>query len=316
MLESARKVFREALGVRKNETILLIYDKPTENVGKAFINAAAMLDLTLTPRMIEVTSGNGADPDPETIAMMQKHNIVIGATKFSLTHCAAMTAARENFGIRGCTLPGITDDLFARSMQVSPKELQAAGQRWKERLADVRKIRIVTAKGTDITFGIGKCPIWVDDARFESAGVVGNIPAGEVFMVPDDGTANGRLVVDASIASMPWKEGDPDCIIDIRKGAAVGFESDRGTQLEKTLAQVDKQAFIVAEFGIGTNPFLRLSGNLLEDEKVKGTIHIAFGNSASMGGSNQVPVHIDCLIREPDIFADDVQVMEKGEWKV
>ena len=75
MLDSARKVFREALGVRKNETILLIYDQPTENVGKAFINAAAMLDLTLTPRMIEVTGGNGADPDPETIAMMQKHNI-------------------------------------------------------------------------------------------------------------------------------------------------------------------------------------------------------------------------------------------------
>lgn len=316
MLDSARKVFREALGVRKNETILLIYDKPTENVGKAFINAAAMLDLSLTPRMIEVTGGNGADPDPETIAMMQKYNIVIGATKFSLTHCAAMTAARENFGIRGCTLPGITDDLFARSMQVSPKELQAAGRRWKERLDGVRKIRIVTAKGTDITFGIGKCPILVDDARFESAGIVGNIPAGEVFMVPDDGTADGRLVVDASIASMPWKEGDPDCIIDIRKGAAVGFESDRGKQLEKTLAQVDKQAFIVAEFGIGTNPFLRLSGNLLEDEKVKGTIHIAFGNSASMGGSNQVPVHIDCLIREPDIFADDVKVMDKGEWKV
>ena len=114
-----------------------------ENVGKAFINAASMLDLTLTPRMIEVTSGNGADPDPETIAMMQKHNIVIGATLFSLTHCAAMTAARENFGIRGCTLPGITDDLFARSMQVSPKTLQADGLRWKERLAGVRRIRIV-----------------------------------------------------------------------------------------------------------------------------------------------------------------------------
>ena len=316
MLESARKVFREALGVRKNETILLIYDKPTENVGKAFIHAAAMLDLTLTPRMIEVTAGNGSDPDPETIAMMQKHNIVIAATAFSLTHCAAMTAARENFGIRGCTLPGITDDLFARSMQASPKSLQADGLRWKERLASVRKIRIVTAKGTDLSFGIGKCPILVDDARFESAGVVGNIPAGEVFMVPDDGTAEGRLAVDASIASMPWKEGDPDCIIDIRGGAAVSFESGRGKQLEKTLAQAGKQAFIVAEFGIGTNPFLQISGNLLEDEKVKGTVHIAFGNSASMGGSNQVPVHIDCMIRNPDIYADGVKIMENGVWKV
>ena len=316
MLDSARKVFREALGVRKNETILLIYDRPTENVGKAFIHAANMLDLTLTPRMIEVTAGDGADPDPETVAMMQKHNIVIGATKHSLTHCTAMTEARNKFGVRGCTLPGITDDLFARSMQTSPKTLQADGLRWKERLARSARIRIVTEKGTDISFAIGKCPILIDDANFLASGNVGNIPAGEVFVVPDEGTAQGRIVVDASIASMPWKEGDPDCIIDIRDGAAVNFESDRGKQLEKTLSKANGNGFIVAEFGIGTNPFLQISGNLLEDEKVKGTVHIAFGNSASMGGGNNVPVHIDCMIRNPDVYADDVLVMEHGIWRV
>ena len=316
MLDSARKVFREALGVRKNETILLIYDKPTENVGRAFILAADMLGLSLTPRMIEITSGNGADPDLETIAMMSKHNIVIAATHYSLTHCAAMTAARKNYGIRGCTLPGITDDLFVRSMQVSPKTLQSDGQRWKERLKGVRKIRIVTEKGTDLTFGIGKFPIWVDDADFRSAGCVGNIPAGEVFMVPDDGTAQGRIVADASIASMPWKENDPDCIIDIKKGAAVGFQSERGQQLKEMLAAAGSKGFVVAEFGIGTNSVLQISGNLLEDEKVKGTIHIAFGNSASMGGNNDVPVHIDCMVRQPDVFADGKLVMKKGVWKV
>ena len=316
MLDSARKIFREALGVKKNETILLIYDKPTENVGKAFIHAANMLDLSLTPRMIEVTAGDGADPDLETIAMMQKHNIVIGATSRSLTHCAAMTAARKNFGVRGCTLPGITDDIFMRSMQVSPKQLAADAARWKDRLAKVRKIRIVTEKGTDISFGIGKFPILTDDADFRSQGIVGNIPAGEVFMVPNDGTAKGRLVIDASIASMPWKKGDPDCTVELRGGKAVGFSSKRGKKLEKILSAAGPGGLIAAEFGIGINPFLQISGNLLEDEKVKGTIHIAFGNSASMGGNNQVPVHIDCMIRQPDVFADGVQVMEKGIWKV
>ena len=316
MLDTARRIFREALGVRKNETILLIYDRTAENVGKAFIHAAEMLDLSLTPRMIEVTAGNGSDPDPETIAMMHKHNIVIAATKNSLTHCAAMTAARKNYGIRGCTLPGITDELFLRSMQAAPKTLQADALRWKERLSGIRNIRIVTRKGTDFSFGIGKYPILMDDADFQSGGTVGNIPAGEIFTVPDDGTAQGRIVVDASIASMPWQEGDPDCIIDVRDGVAVKFESSRGEMLEKTLSEADKAGFVVAEFGIGTNSFLQLSGNLLEDEKVKGTIHIAFGNSASMGGGNQAPVHIDCMIRHPDVYADGVLVMENGKWKV
>lgn len=316
MLDTARKVFREALGVKKNETILLIYDKPTENIGKAFIQAANMLDLSLTPRMIEVTAGDGADPDPETIAMMQRHNIVIGATRHSLTHCAAMTAARKNFGIRGCTLPGITEEIFMRAMQVSPKILKSDAARWKERLTGVRKIRITTRKGTDITFGIGQFPILTDDANFLTPGEIGNIPAGEVFMVPDAGSAEGKIVIDASIASIPWKEGDPDCAVEISKGAAVSFDSGRGKELEKMLSGAGKNGLVVAEFGIGTNPFLQISGNLLEDEKVKGTIHIAFGNSVSIGGNNQAPVHIDCMIRQPDVFADGVQIMENGNWKV
>jgi|GEM_PF-55087 len=316
MLESARKIFREALGVRKNETILLIYDRPTENVGKAFIQAANMLDLTLTPRMIEVSAGNGADPDPETVAMMHRHNIVIGATFHSITHCPAMTNAREKFGIRGCTLPGITDDLFARAMSVAPKTLQADGLRWKKLLDRTKQIRLVTEKGTDLTFTIGKCPVLIDDANFQQGNIVGNIPSGEVYMVPDEGSMQGRLVVDGSIASIPWKEGDPDCIIEVRDGAAVKFDSGRGSQMKKLLELGGKAGFIAAEFGIGTHPFMRLSGNLLEDEKVKGTIHIAFGDSASMGGNNSVPVHVDGIVRNPDMFADGVQVMEKGVWKV
>ena len=82
------------------------------------------------------------------------------------------------------------------------------------------------------------------------------------------------------------------------------------------LAAAGSKGFVVAEFGIGTNSVLQISGNLLEDEEVKGTIHIAFGNSASMGGNNDVPVHIDCMVRQPDVFADGKLVMKKGVWKV
>ena len=52
----------------------------------------------------------------------------------------------------------------------------------------------------------------------------------------------------------------------------------------------------VAELGIGTNERAELTGNVLEDEKILGTAHVAFGASAAIGGTVQVPVHLDCVV--------------------
>ena len=56
----------------------------------------------------------------------------------------------------------------------------------------------------------------------------------------------------------------------------------------------------IAELGIGTNPAARLTGSILEDEKVKGTVHLAFGTSAGIGGVNVSSVHIDGMVLSPD----------------
>jgi leucyl aminopeptidase (aminopeptidase T) len=69
----------------------------------------------------------------------------------------------------------------------------------------------------------------------------------------------------------------------------------------------------VAEFGFGTNYKAQLCGEILEDEKVFGTIHIAFGNNVSMGGNITVASHLDGLIKNPDVYFDNVAVMKKGK---
>ena len=316
MLDAAKAVLTKSVQVRKDETILLIYDRTTRNVAHAFIDASCSLGLLLTPRMIEVTERNGADPDPETREMMTHHNIVIAPTCNSLTHCPAMTAARSG-GVRGCTLPGITDEIFARAMKVEPEQLRADGEKWVSCFPGKHhKVRVVTKLGTDISFEFGLVPCLNDDAIYAEAGNVGNIPAGEAYGVPNPGTANGRIVADASIGSFPWKEGDAPCSITVRNGSACGFEGERAKLLEKALGSVGEKGFVLAEFGIGTNPFLKIGGNLLEDEKVKGTIHLAFGNSRGMGGDNDVPIHIDCVIRKPSVCIDGRLVIEDGEWRI
>ena len=56
----------------------------------------------------------------------------------------------------------------------------------------------------------------------------------------------------------------------------------------------------LAELGVGTNERATLTGNILEDEKMLGTVHVAFGASAGIGGTVSVPVHLDCLIAGRD----------------
>jgi leucyl aminopeptidase (aminopeptidase T) len=77
--------------------------------------------------------------------------------------------------------------------------------------------------------------------------------------------------------------------------------------------KVGKKARNIAEFGIGTNDSARLSGILLEDEKVMGTVHLALGNNVTMGGSVNVPIHIDGVIKKPTVFIDGKLLMEDGK---
>ena len=68
---------------------------------------------------------------------------------------------------------------------------------------------------------------------------------------------------------------------------------------EKIFTSSDENAKIVGEFGIGTNNYAKLTGNLLEDEKVYGTAHLAFGDNINMGGKNKSKIHIDMIFKDP-----------------
>jgi leucyl aminopeptidase (aminopeptidase T) len=70
----------------------------------------------------------------------------------------------------------------------------------------------------------------------------------------------------------------------------------------------------IAEFGIGTNDKAKLSGMLLEDEKVLGTVHIALGDNKTMGGKVHVPLHLDGVITNPTILVDSTPIMRSGRF--
>ena len=70
----------------------------------------------------------------------------------------------------------------------------------------------------------------------------------------------------------------------------------------------------IAELGIGTNEAAKLCGIILEDEKLYGTVHIAFGTNTSFGGITKADCHLDGIILNPTLYLDDECVIRKGEF--
>ena len=82
--------------------------------------------------------------------------------------------------------------------------------------------------------------------------------------------------------------------------------------MKETLSKYGKEARNIAEFGVGTNPKARISGNILEDEKVFGTVHIALGSNYDFGGHVKVPIHLDGIIKNPTVLIDGEYLFRNG----
>jgi leucyl aminopeptidase (aminopeptidase T) len=173
------------------------------------------------------------------------------------------------------------------------------------------EVHITCRHGSDLRLSLeGRMGI-VDAGELSNRGAFGNLPCGEGFIAPIEGTAEGTLVIDGSIAEVGLL--DTPTSLSIRGGHLVDTDGPGGEQLMQLLAPHGPDATNVAELGIGTNEEAILTGNVLEDEKILGTIHLAFGASAAIGGTVQVPVHLDCVLLEPTVEIDGETITRDGE---
>jgi leucyl aminopeptidase (aminopeptidase T) len=99
----------------------------------------------------------------------------------------------------------------------------------------------------------------------------------------------------------------------IEGGHLVAASGAAGEELLERLRAAGESGTNVAELGIGTNEKAELTGELLEDEKILGTCHVAFGASAAIGGTVHVPVHLDCVVLKPDVSVDGEPLVRAGE---
>jgi leucyl aminopeptidase (aminopeptidase T) len=151
-------------------------------------------------------------------------------------------------------------------------------------------------------------------------GAWGNVPSGETYIAPIEGSAEGSVVINGSLPGLILDPGQ-ELVLHFQWGRLTRTEpADHPvtrylyqTQIERAKAAGDLNWSNLAEIGIGLNPAARdLTGNMLCDEKAVGTAHIALGSNTFMGGIVAASIHCDLVTRAPTIRIDGKLVLDRG----
>jgi leucyl aminopeptidase (aminopeptidase T) len=305
---AVRTIMRDCLRVEPGEEVLVICNPVTEEIGSLMRIEAEGDGAFATLAVISELDSNGAEPPTPVAAAMVAAQVVLAPTIQSLSHTSARHAATKA-GVRIATLPGVTEDMLSRLMNADMAKLRRRGHKLARMMQAGEEVRIACGYGSDLRLGLGdRAPI-ADAGELKAPGAFGNLPCGEAFIAPT--TAEGMLIVDGSIAGVGKVETPVE--LTVRDGHLVDATGPEGEALMELLTAHGEDGTNIAELGIGTNEEATLTGNVLEDEKILGTAHVAFGASAAIGGDVQVPVHLDCVVLEPTVEIDGTEVARGGE---
>ena len=310
LLSASTVAIRDCMGARSDERVLIVTDEPLRPIGLALHRAAR--DLGLDVLLVEMLPrrSNGEEPPPEVAQLMKQADVVLCPTSKSLTHTDSRRAA-SLAGARVATLPGVTEEIMIRCMNADYGEIAARTYRLCERLERTKVVRVTASAGTDITMPIAGRQAHASSGLFREKGQWGNLPTGEAYLAPLEGRSEGVVVVDGSMAGIGLLSRPLRIVVEGGYATEITGGPEAG-RLVALLEPHGRDARTVAEFGIGTNDRATLTGIILEDEKVMGTIHVAFGDNKSMGGTVRVASHLDGLVKSPTVWFDDVKVMEEG----
>ena len=239
---------------------------------------------------------------------------VIALSKYSTSHTNFRKWLTRIVGTRYASMPNFEPVMLDGAMNVNWKALQSRTLALQEMMKNGESVRVTANNGTDISFSVkGRKPL-ADTGIITGVGAFSNLPAGETFLAPVEETAQGTLVLDWA----PMRKLESQVIIEVKNGRAVSVEGDEPYAEElAAIIEEDPLKGNIAELGIGTNDMAKRPDNILESEKILGTVHIALGDNSTFGGNVRVPFHQDFVFFEPTLKVikgnESVLVIDSGK---
>jgi len=308
-VEISKRLLIDCLGAKPGEKFLVLTDEHKEELAEYLLKAGQ--ELGLISMLLKITSlkRSGEEPPEAAAEAMKNSDIVVCITQHSLTH----TRARKNAaacGARIATMPGITKDMFLRgAITADYTQVEELTKKVAEILTEGSTV-IIEKDDYRLEMGIQGRKGIESTGRYLEKGESGNLPSGEAYIAPVEGSAYGEILVDGSIVGIGRLKSP--ILLKIEKGLLKEALGEGAEEWLKILGS-SEAARNVAEFGIGTNSNAMLSGNILEDEKILGTIHVAFGSNDTFGGKVRAGIHLDAVVLSPTVYVDGKLILDKGK---
>mgnify|MGYP001198765692 FL=1 len=314
-LKGARHLIVSCGSYKRSENLVVVFDKNTANLSKYFKRAAVELKANFKLIKLPAALMHGEEPPSEFLPDLVNADLLICLRENSMAHSKARILQAKNGG-RFLSLPQFNINLLADPCVVVD---------YRKYFNTVRKLANELSSGTDlyITSVLGTnlhikvdgrsancCPGFVKDA-----GDLGSPPDIEANISPLEDGSNGVLVVDGSIPFEGFGMLRDPVKMKINAGKVVDISGNGITprKLEKLFdGHGSEKTRILAEVGIGLNPFAKLSGVMLTDEGSLGTMHMGFGSNYTVGGLNDVSFHVDFVFKNPSLFIDDKMMIQNG----
>jgi leucyl aminopeptidase (aminopeptidase T) len=276
-------VVERCLRVSAGETVLVVADPGNAALGDALMLAARAAGGDAVLMILPPNPDRGTEPPAPVAAAFAATDVFIAPCMPSLSHTSARKRACEA-GARGATMPGVTTDLLARLMSADFDAMSAR------------------------CHAIAHVLTGADEADLSAPGAFGNLPCGEGFVSP----VGGEGTIAAS--SLPAGLVDEPVLLTVSDGRLARADGEGAAALLALLDAHGPLGRNLAELGVGANDRATLTGNGLEDEKILGTAHVAFGASAGIGGTVTVPVHLDVVVLAASLWIGSTQVLDAGRY--
>lgn len=316
MLQGARKLVSTCANVQPGEEVVIVTDFAGHRVAEAV--AAAALERTNSVNIIAMPprSIDGQEPTRAVAEAMKTADVLFTPVKQSITHTYATRNAIGG-GARGIMLSQFNPGMLVHGgIEADFEVIRPLCFKVGELLAGADRVHLTTPAGTDLYLSVKGRASNPHCGLVRNRGDFTTVPNIETSSSPVEGSAEGVIVVDASIPYYGVGLVKTPIRFDVTNGRVSkisgGYQADF---LEQLLArQGDPAVYNIAQVSFGLNPHCPMEGVMLHDEGVYGTAHIGIGTSVLLGGEVKTLTHFDAVMWKPTLALDGQVVLEQGRW--
>jgi aminopeptidase len=312
--EAAQNALQYVLEAKKGEKLVIFCDDSRAAIGEAFEAGAEALGVNvklivlgtepqvfrkeIPPKLMKYLTTQRADVYVNLFRGVREE------TPFRIKFIHLEADGKTRLG----HCPGVTLDMLTEGSLALTAEEHAQTQTFAaalmEKIKDAVRFEIKTPAGTKLSLSM-KGRAFITDTKLDRELMKWmNLPTGEVYGAPVEDSLQGTLVCDMAVGGIgPLKE---PVTLKVKAGKVDAVKSENTDVLKRVqdTLHTDAMAKVVGEFAFGVNPKARLVEEFLEDEKMLGTVHIAFGDNTDMpGGKNTSSNHMDLMMNKPTVTA-------------